>query len=163
MNNIWKFSLVLAFSIMGDQLIKGTIQSFIQNNSDHYIIFDQIFYLVRERNYKQILGLSFFDKVLLDNYLAVVIDSILILGSLYMIIINRNKNLFLGWSYTLILSGLLTSWIDRITQGFTLNYFLFKAFDTKVTTAFGDIFFMLGILLVIFEKIRRKKNSTHPF
>ena len=57
----------------------------------------------------------------------------------------------------------LTSWIDRITQGFTLNYFLFQAFDTKVTTAFGDIFFMLGILLVIFEKIRRKKNSTHPF
>ena len=154
MNNIWKYSLVLAFSIIIDQLVKGTAQSLIVNEGGVVSLLGPLNF-VRIRNEELIFGLSlpFFNTY--ANTFAIVICTFLIFLCLRKIVHFRNRSPITGWAYTLLLTGLFTSWLDRVSQGFTLGYLgLSLGETTLVPFSIGDIYFFLGIISVVIFELR---------
>lgn len=158
MNNIWKYSLVLAFSIICDQLIKGSIQSLLEYEGATKPLFKSLVLIIRERNYFFPMGFSLGASEKIANTIAILADSLLMFGCLYRIVIFRNKDPFMGWGYTLIFSGLFTSWMDRFSQGFTLNYLSFLG----ISTSFGDLLFLFGLIIVLVKEVFRYRNATNP-
>lgn len=156
MNNIWKYSLVLAFSIICDQLIKGSIQSLLEYEGATKPLFDSLVLIIRERNYFFPMGFSFGASEKVVNTIAIIIDTLLMFGCLYRIVIFRNKDPFMGWGYTLVFSGLFTSWMDRFSQGFTLNYFSIGGLSTSL----GDLLFLSGLVIVITKELMRYRSAT---
>lgn len=153
MNNIWKYSLVLAFSIIVDQLIKGTAQSLIVNDGGVVHLFGPLSF-VRIRNLFFIFGfnISFLSEYI--NAISLTVCTGLIFWTLKKIVINRNINPLKGWAYTLFLIGLFSSWLDRVTQGFTLSYLKVDFGFLMVPFSVGDIFFFCGIIAILFMEIR---------
>ena len=64
MNNIWKYSLVLAFSIIIDQLVKGTAQTLIAEPNSSLDLYG-ILSFVRTENHGLLFG---FKLSFLENY-----------------------------------------------------------------------------------------------
>jgi lipoprotein signal peptidase len=158
MNNIWKYSLVLAFSIIADQLVKGTAQSLISAEGGVVPLFSFLSF-VRLRNENLIFGLKMPFLESYANGLAILTCSLLIFWCLKKIVINRNKSPLKGWAYTMLLTGLFTSWLDRISQGFTLDY-LQVNFGSSLALPFsvGDIFFLCGVLSVMTLELKSRFN-----
>lgn len=156
MNNIWKYSLVLAFSIICDQLIKGSIQSLLEYEGATKPLFGSLLTVVRERNYHFLFGISFGETAKIANILSITLNSTLMMVCLYRTVIFRNNNPLLGWGYTLAFSGLFTSWMDRLSQGFTLNYFSFFG----VSTSLGDLLYLMGLGLILFKEFSRLRNAA---
>lgn len=147
MNNIWKYSLVLAFSIILDQLVKGTAQSLIPSEGGVVDLFGPLSF-VRIRNENLIFGLPLPLITSYANALAIISSSSLILWSLKRVVINRNVNPLKGWAYTLFLTGLFTSWMDRATQGFTLDYLGIEILGSLIPFSIGDLYFLIGMVLI---------------
>ncbi|MCF8058022.1 MAG: signal peptidase II [Bacteriovoracaceae bacterium] len=152
MNNIWKYSLILAFSIILDQLIKGTSQSLILEDGGISNLIGPLSF-VRFKNAYLIFGFNISTIKSYQNSIAILFSSGIIVYSLKEAIKNRNISPITGWSYTLMIAGFFTSWLDRISQGFTLDYLGLNFGSTLVTFSLGDIlsvcgFFLLGILKI---------------
>jgi lipoprotein signal peptidase len=155
MNNIWKYSLVLAFSIILDQLIKGTSQSLILEDGGVSPLIGDLFF-TRFKNNDFVFGLSI---PLLKNYqntISMFFSLGIIFYSLKAVVKNRNKKPLKGWAYTLIISGFFTSWLDRVSQGFTLDYLGLQFNDTIFAFSLGDIMTVLGILMITFIETRER-------
>lgn len=146
MNNIWKYSLVLAFSIIIDQLIKGTAQSLLLEPTSIMPIVS-LFNFVRAENHGVIFGIepSFMRNY--QNTICHLLDLALMVWVLKKIIYFRNKSPLLGWGYNLWLVGLFTSWLDRVTLGYTLDYLSIG--KRLIVFSLGDLFTALGVLMVI--------------
>ena len=156
MNNIWKYSLVLAFSIILDQLIKGTAQSLIPTEGGTVPLFG-ILSFVRLRNPDLIFGISLPVLGTYSNGIALSVCSALIFLTLKKIVFYRNRNPLKGWAYTLLVTGLFTSWLDRATQGFTLDYLSVGLGNTSLPFSVGDLFFLVGAILVLILELKGKK------
>ncbi|MCR9203628.1 MAG: signal peptidase II [Halobacteriovoraceae bacterium] len=160
MNNIWKYSLVLAFSIICDQLTKGSIQSLLEYEGATYSLIDPILSVIRERNYGFLMGITFGLSPKLTNGLCAGLNSFLMMVCLYRIVVFRNTHPILGWGYTLLFSGLFTSWLDRLSQGFTLNYFLIG--KGPISTSLGDLLFLSGLIIIALKEFQRVKYAADP-
>lgn len=162
MNNVWKYSLVLAFSIILDQLIKGSIQSLLEYEGAVKELISSFFYVIRERNYAFFGGITIAPLKTYINSIAILFDSVLMFTNIYRLVWFRNRLPLLGWGHTLILAGLFTSWLDRYSQGFTLNYLMFDLRIIKVTTSLGDFLFLAGLFLTIPLEVKWRKCETNP-
>ncbi len=148
MNNIWKYSLVLAFSIILDQLLKGTAQSLISMEGGFHPISDT-FLFVRESNAGLIFGLHpFFDLKTLNTF-SWIVTLVFIIHFLRRIVFYRNRSPIRGWGYTLLLMGFFSSWLDRYSQGSTLDYLGLKLGEYTLTFSVSDISSALGALILM--------------
>lgn len=155
MNNIWKYSLVLSFTIIIDQLIKGTAQSLIANLGDFSLLAKNI-YLTRIGNPSFIFGLDVGLGALWSNRIALYLDLILSFISIWWIVKWRNRAPVKGWFLTLILTALLSSWLDRSMHGYTLDYL---AITQNFSLSIADIYLLIGSLGLSFSLLNLRRRE----
>lgn len=149
MNNIWKYSLVLAFSIIIDQLIKGTAQSLVPSEGGTSAIFEFL-YFCRIRNSELVFGINIPLISSIQNTLAILFDFVISGLCLWYTVKFRNKFPIMGWGLSILLAGTFTSLMDRWTQGFTLDYFLIKLGEINFSLSLGDIQVAIGLMIIFF-------------
>lgn len=154
MNNIWKYSLVLSFTVIIDQLIKGTAQSLIPALGGFSVIASD-FYLTRVGNINLIFGIDIGLGPLWTNKVAQYFDLVLCLISIWWIVKWRNRAPAKGWFLTLTLTALFSSWLDRTMHGHTLDYL---SVAKKVSFSIADGYLFVGCigLSVLLLKDKRK-------
>lgn len=140
MNNIWKYSLVLSFTIIIDQLIKGTAQSLIPNLGGFSLLASEV-YLTRLGNANFIFGFDIGLGATWTNRIALYFDFIMSFVSIWWIVKWRNKAPLKGWFLSLILTALFSSWLDRTMHGYTLDYL---AITKKFSFSIADIYLFIG-------------------
>ena len=86
---------------------------------------------------------------------------------LFFIIYELKNNLddrVLSIGYSLVLAGLLGNFIDRLIDGYIIDYLSFKIFKLNFPIFnFADILIVVGIIIVIIKEIlkeRGKKNEV---
>lgn len=154
MNNIWKYSLVLAFSIILDQLLKGTAQSLIPMPGEVYEVYSSFFF-VREVNPYFPFGIKIISQY--ANTICWITHVGLIFYSLKKIIYFRNRNPIKGWGVTFLLMSFFTSWLDRYSQGSTLDYLAIGSRNTHFSFSYGDISFFIGLVILFYSFLKRGK------
>ncbi len=156
MNNIWKYSLVLAFSIIADQLIKGTAQSLLLEQNSTAAFLGPLSF-ARLLNPNLIFGIKISALGDYQNLICHLIDLLLIFWILKKIVYYRNRGPIIGWGYTLWLMGVFTSWLDRVSHGYTLDYLSLGKFSFSL----GDIYTVLGLVIIFwFELIKIKMRKS---
>jgi len=144
-NNIWKFSLVFSFTIIVDQLIKASIQGFVESQSQFEII--PYVYFTESRFLKVAMPWS---KVLAYTSL---------LTMFYVsknVVIYRNKSFFLGLMRTFLMVGLFTVFLDQISLGYIVNYInLFGVINLSI----GKVYLIVGSIALFSHQatMARKK------
>ncbi len=151
MNNIWKYSLVLAFSIILDQLLKGTSQSLIAAPGEFHEVYSYVF-LVRETNPFWPFGIDIFPSY--ANTICWIFHIFLIFYSLKKIVYFRNRDPLKGWAITFLLMGFFTSWLDRFSQGRTLDYIAIGKSEPFLSFSIGDLSFIIGFFLLGFTFLK---------
>jgi lipoprotein signal peptidase len=155
MNNIWKYSLVLAFSIIADQLIKGTAQSLLLEQNSTAVIWGSLSF-ARLLNPYLIFGINIPQLGEYQNLICHLIDLLLIIWILKKIIYFRNRGPVIGWGYTLWLMGIFTSWLDRVSHGYTLDYLSLQGMSFSL----GDLYSIVGLSIICwFEGIKIKMRK----
>ncbi len=152
MNNIWKYSLVLSFTIIIDQLIKGTAQSLISTLGGFSLIASP-FYLTRMTNPNFIFGLDIGIGPIWSNKISLYADLLLSCYSIWWIVKWRNKAPVKGWFLTFILTALFSSWLDRSMHGHTLDYL---SLYQKISFSIADIYLFVGLLGLSYLLIKKK-------
>ncbi len=155
MNNIWKYSLVLSFTIIIDQLIKGTAQSLIPALGGFSVLVSEL-YLTRLGNSNFILGIDIGISSVWMNQIALYFDLILSFVCIWWIVKWRNRFPVKGWFLTLILTALFSSWLDRSMHGHTLDYL---AITKKFSFSLADIYLFIGCLGLSFSLIKDKGSA----
>lgn len=147
MQNIWKYSLLLAFSIIIDQLFKGSAQSLVDVPNSHELIFSPLF-LVRARSFFFAFNLDLGLSALWSNRISLVVIVSLLVLSLWWTVKWRNSRPLAGWSLSLISCGLFSSFMDRYSHGYTLDYLALRFSEkTWLNFSLGDIELTLGMIL----------------
>jgi len=155
MQNIWKYSLVLSFTIIIDQLIKGTAQSLIPSLGGFSLIFPS-FYLTRLANPYFIFGIDIGIGPKWSNGIALYLDLILSCVSIWWIVKWRNRATAKGWFLTLILTALFSSWLDRSMHGHTLDFLsIGKVYNFSV----ADLYYIVGVIGLTILTLKEKKKS----
>jgi lipoprotein signal peptidase len=159
MQNVWKYSLLLAFSIIIDQLFKGSAQSLVEIPSASEVLFEPL-YLIRSRNYLFFLHFDFGLSPNWSNRISLIFNVAALLGCFWWTIKWRNVRPDAGWSLSLIACGLFSSTMDRYSHGFTLDYLGLKLSDSSwVNFSLGDLEFLLGLVMGIFLLYRRRVKT----
>jgi|GEM_PF-2148478 len=155
MNNIWKYSLLLAFGVIIDQLAKGSAQSLISvPGGEDYIGLG--FSFTRVTNSGLIFGLTVPSLGSYLNSLSVACSSLVIIILIRQIILWRNMRPHFGWALSLILLGVFSSWLDRISHAKTLDYLSLKAGSLFLSFSLADLSLCLGIAYFIFLVLKEK-------
>jgi signal peptidase II len=85
--------------------------------------------------------------------------SVILLGVLVYAVADKNKTFFKSLCYVMILSGGIANLIDRIRQGFVVDYIEVRLFDFAIFN-FADILIVVGaIMLFICLVIDEVKND----
>ena len=64
--------------------------------------------------------------------------------------------------YSLVLSGLLGNFIDRLKDGYIIDYLSFKIFSYNFPIFnFADIFIVVGIFIVIIKEILKERGKRN--
>lgn len=145
MNNIWKYTLVFCFTVITDQLIKGSIQGFVENGNTIQIL-PMVFFME-----SKFLSLKLpWSKVL--AYTALLTNIYVIKN----IIIFRNKSFYLGLMRTFLMIGLFTVFLDQISLGYIVNYINIGGY---INLSIGKSFLVIGSLTLftnLLQSIRQK-------
>jgi lipoprotein signal peptidase len=136
MTNIWRFSLVLAFSIILDQVLKGIAQGFLDHGTTVELLPRLLFgsFSVAKVSNGVNSLLIFFT----------VIVSFLLLRS---IVLNRNMSFMAGMARTFILSYLCSNFLDRMGNEYIVNYLSY--FDMNFSLSLAMLFFGIVILFLM--------------
>lgn len=146
MTNIWRYSLIFAFTVIIDQLIKGTTQGFL-GSQESLVLFDYL--IIKEVKTSQI-------SLWTNRFLYC--SSVLFL--IYMMkntIVYRNKSFINGLFRTFIMIGLFTTFLDLSSMGYFVDYiYLFK-----IPLSLGKILFIIGAISLLFINLKGKSSETH--
>jgi len=158
MKNVWRFSLFLAFSSIIDQLVKGSIQSILDYEGMVKPVAGT--WLLVARHGKSFFNFSFYPSLIGGNFngISIFVLTLLCCFCLYRGIKFRNKGSILGWSYTFLLSGAFSSWLDRVSQGFVLKYIRLEVLGFSIATSIGEALFWGGLFMVSFLELKRMKT-----
>jgi hypothetical protein len=143
MTNIWRYSLIFAFTIILDQLIKGTIQGFLGSQEVVEVFSGLIIQEIKTPPSELWLNRCLYLSSLL--------------GLVYMIrntILYRNKNFLLGLFRTFIMIGLFTTFLDFSTTGYFVDYIYLLG----VPLSFGKILFVVGLMFLLISKLKRLRQ-----
>ena len=96
-------------------------------------------------------------------YILIIIAIICLLFIIYELKNNLNDRI-LSIGYSLVLAGLSGNFIDRLIDGYVVDYLSFKIFSFNYPVFnLADILIVLGIIIVIIKEIlkeRGKKNDV---
>ena len=158
MQNIWKYSLLLAFSIIIDQLLKGSAQSFVEIPEAKEVFFHPL-YILRERNFFFMFGIDLGLTPLWSNRLCLFFNYALLGTLFWWTVIWRNRRPIAGWSLSLMACGIFSSTMDRYSHDFTLDYLgLHLSQDLMLPFSLGDLLFLSGSILGVFLFTKREKE-----
>ncbi len=142
MNNIWRYSLIFAFTVIIDQLIKGTTQGFL-GSENSLVVFD--FLVIQEIKTNKIgLWLNRF------LYYSSAVSLIYMIKST---IVNRNKSFSKGLFRTFIMIGLFTTFLDLSSLGYFVDYIYFF----KVPLSIGKLLFVIGLVSISIINFKKEK------
>ena len=146
--------LTIIFLVLLDIFVKKIIFNSINLNSFIYI--NSFFDLAHIHNFGISFGLF---SGLFSSWLFVFIG-IMITIFLYTLFLNTNNSLE-KWGYTYILAGALGNIIDRILNGYVIDFiylhyndFYWPAFN------FADIYITVGVCIIIFHFLLNLDKTT---
>lgn len=158
MQNIWKYSLLLAFSIIIDQLFKGSAQSLVDMPNSFEVLFEP-FYLIRSRNFYFIFNIDLGLSKLWSNRLSLILILTLLGFAFWWTVKWRNTRPLAGWSLSLVACGLFSAFMDRYSHGYTLDYLSLRFSESDwINFSLGDIELTLGFLLGLLLFTKRTKQ-----
>lgn len=148
-------SIVLVIVLLGiDLLLKYLVSTYLTTVN----IIDNFFSLTYVLNDGAAFSL-FASRIYLLILIAII--------CLFFIIYELKNNLddrMLSIGYSLVLAGLLGNFLDRLIDGYIIDYLSFKIFKLNFPIFnFADILIVVGIVIVIIKEIlkeRGKKNEV---
>ena len=148
-------SIVLVIVLLGiDLLLKYLVSTYLTTVN----IIDNFFSLTYVLNDGAAFSL-FASRIYLLILIAII--------CLFFIIYELKNNLddrVLSIGYSLVLAGLLGNFLDRLIDGYIIDYLSFKIFTLNFPVFnFADILIVVGIVIVIIKEIlkeRGKKNEV---
>ena len=145
MNNIWKFSLIFAFTVIFDQMLKGTVQGFMESDGS-YKIFEGVYL-------KAIIGTQ------IENYLLLVCQLICLAVLIYLIrniILYRNKSLLKGMLRTFSMIGVFTLLLDLLFTGYFVDYISIFGFGLSL----GKVLLILSVPSLVIMNMRDNNEAN---
>ncbi len=135
----------LIFSII-DQVIKYIVVNTIDFAQNIKVI-NNFFYLTYIKNSGAAFG------ILQDSSILFVILSIIaMIGLIRYVIVDVNINKVEAISYSLIFGGIVGNFIDRILNGFVIDYLDFYIFGYNFPVFnFADMCLVIGFIIVIYS------------
>ena len=93
------------------------------------------------------------------TYFLIIISLVCLFFILYELIKNiDDRTLSIG--YSLVLAGLLGNFIDRLIDGYVVDYLSFKIFSFNYPVFnLADILIVLGIIIVIIKEILKERGK----
>ena len=143
--------IILVSVMLGlDLLLKYLVSSYITSVN----IIDNFFSLTYVLND----GAAF--SLLSSNiYILIIIAIICLLFIIYELKNNLNDRI-LSIGYSLVLAGLLGNFIDRLIDGYVVDYLSFKIFSFNYPVFnLADILIVLGIIIVIIKEILKERGK----
>lgn len=143
--------IILVSVMLGlDLLLKYLVSSYITSVN----IIDNFFSLTYVLND----GAAF--SLLSGNiYILIIIAIICLLFIIYELKNNLNDRI-LSIGYSLVLAGLLGNFIDRLIDGYVVDYLSFKIFSFNYPVFnLADILIVLGIIIVIIKEILKERGK----
>lgn len=137
--------ILISILLIVDLLIKYFVSSYLENIT----IIDNFFSL----NYVLNDGAAF--SIFASKTYFLIIITIVCFAFLIYELINNLNDKVKALGYSLALSGLLGNFIDRLVDGYVIDYLSFKIFNYSFPIFnFADILIVVGILIVLFKEIR---------
>ena len=146
--------LVIILLVFLDLVSKSWIYNYIQYNT--FIEIAPFFDIAHIHNF----GISFgffseLQKPWLFIFISIIITIILV------VFYNQSKNYIEKIGFVIIISGAISNIIDRINNGFVIDflYFHYKDFYWPAFN-FADIYITVGVFLIISQMIKDFKNRA---
>lgn len=137
--------ILISILLIVDLLIKYFVSSYLENIT----VIDNFFSL----NYVLNDGAAF--SIFASKTYFLIIITIVCFAFLIYELINNLNDKVKALGYSLALSGLLGNFIDRLVDGYVIDYLSFKIFNYSFPIFnFADILIVVGILIVLFKEIR---------
>lgn len=149
MNQIWRYSLLGAFLVIADQLIKGTVQTLFVGESP---VQDSLVYLDYEVKKALFWGLFPVQNNFAFSILSIWLPLLALFFLLKEMWIFRHKDPLMGWGMALLFTGVLSNLLDRLTLERVVYYLNFNNF---LILNIADICIFIGVC-IWFERSLRK-------
>ena len=95
------------------------------------------------------------------TYLLILIALICLFFIIYELKNNLNDRV-LSIGYSLVLAGLLGNFLDRLMDGYIIDYLSFKIFTYNFPIFnFADILIVVGIIIVIIKEILKERGKKY--
>ena len=147
-NNKFKYLSLILILFFIDQYTKN----YITNNIDKLIYKNFIFFkLDYVKNYGAAFNLFDGNRILL-SFISIIISILLI----YLIFIKKNKNHKENLGFSFILAGSLGNGIDRILNGYVIDYINLNFIDFAIFNI-ADISINLGVILLVYFMLKSQK------
>lgn len=143
--------LSIILLIIVDQISKTLITRYVIEYSDIKLI-PNFLSLTYIKNYGAAFGILEGKKIFF-----IVITVIALFYLICELIKNKNNKCYLV-SLTLIISGIIGNFIDRVFLGHVRDFISFKIFDPVFNAA--DSFIVIGVIVFIFYNIVGEKNGS---
>ncbi len=143
MNNIWRYSLIFAFTVIIDQLTKASVQGFLGSQTVVEVFSGLVIQEIKTQKIEMWLNRSLY--------------SLSFLALIYMIrntIIYRNKSFYLGLLRTFIMIGLFTTFLDLSSLGYFVDYIYVVGFPLSL----GKLFFIFGFISLNINNLKRGRQ-----
>lgn len=146
-----KLISISSLLILIDQLIKIIVSNNILLN-DSIIVIKDFFNITYVRN----IGAAF--SILSGNRLFLILTALIALYLIYRFLIKDNKlNIEHLITYSLLIAGIIGNLIDRIFQGYVIDYLDFKIFGYNFPIFnLADICIVIGCLLLIILTLKEE-------
>ena len=162
-SNIFKYILLIMIFILisFDQIIKFLVKRLLSKYETLPII-DSVLHLTYVKNYGAAFGFLQNQK----NFL-ILITSLILIGVIVFMFLKKIHNNMLLWGLTLVISGGVGNLIDRIADGYVVDYIDFRLINFAVFNL-ADSYIVVGVVVmaiyILFvepkeEKIKNQENQ----
>lgn len=149
-NNIILIIILLIIDIITKQIIINLLSV-----GESIKIINNLFYITLAKNY----GAAF--SILQNERLLFLIVTILIIFLLINYINKKDTSKLEGLSYSLIISGALGNFIDRLIRGYVIDFIDIRILSYHYPTFnLADSFIVIGVIILIIDGIRKEKNEN---
>ncbi len=142
-SNTLKYILVVVTVVLIaiDQVIKFWVEKLLPKHETLPII-DSVLHLTYVRNYGAAFGFFQNQKVFL-----LLITSLILIGAIMFMLLNKVDNSVFLWSLTLVISGGVGNLIDRIISGYVTDYIDFRLINFAVFNL-ADSYVVIGVTIM---------------
>ncbi len=143
------FFVLVAFDLLSKKIVFDTI--------DLHTFISLTFFL--DLTHIHNFGISFgLFSGLISPWLLIIIG-LLVVGFIFYLM-KSASDMFEEWSFLIIISGALSNIIDRIFNGYVIDfiYFHYKYFFWPAFN-FADIYITIGIIMIVINILRKINNS----